>query len=509
MSTKEKKGGFTSILGFVMASAGSAVGLGNLWGFPYKTSANGGAAFVFVYIACVLLLGAITMICEIFIGRRAQANPISAFKKANKNLGWAGLFAIFVPTIIVCYYLVLGGYTVKYAVNSFSGNAGNLINFAGNDWEVLLFIGLFTVFALIVVMGGIKDGIEKASKIMMPTLFVLLVAVVIFVLCLGDGVAEGVQYYLVPDFSKITFSSILAAMGQAFYSLSLGMGAMIVYGSYTGKEINILKSTGMICLFDTIVALLAGLAIFPAIGHFASEAGFSILDGEAMEQSGLNLGGIMLMFETLPKVFESIGVIGKVFEFVFFGMVVIAAITSVISIMEVASQFVIQKFKVKRKVATGTIALITFLVAIPIGMSLGRSLNGTGGMTVFGMDWLSFLDTLTNTVMMPVCALLSCVTVGWIIGPKQAIREIQEEGVSFGKLEGVVSIMLKFITPLLILIIEVFGVIDLIFPQGVFSANGLGVALVSYCLLGILVIIYFALLKNIETGTNESELLLS
>lgn len=507
MATNEKKGGFTSGIGFVLASAGSAVGLGNLWGFPYKTSANGGAAFVFIYIACVLLLGAITMICEIFIGRRAQANPVTAFKKVSKNLGWVGLVAILVPTVIVCYYSVLGGYTVKYAVNSLVGNSGNLANFASSDWEVILFTALFVIFALIVVMGGIKNGIEKASKIMMPVLFIMLVAVVIFVLCLGDGVAEGLQYYLVPDFSKITFGSALAAMGQAFYSLSLGMGAMIVYGSYTGKEINIVKSTGMICIFDTIVALLAGLAIFPAIGHFASEAGFSILDAEALKESGLELGGIMLMFETLPRVFESIGFIGKVFEFIFFGMIVIAAVTSVISIMEVASQFVIQKFKTDRKIATGIIAFVTFIVSIFVGMSLGRLLSGRGGMTVFGMDYLTFLDTLTNTVLMPVCALLSCITVGWIIGPKQALREIKDDGVNFGKFEGVISIMLKFVTPVLIALIEVFGIIELVFPEGVFSLNGLGVAIVSYAVMGLLVAIYFAFLKNTETGNNETELL--
>lgn len=507
MATNEKKGGFTSGIGFVLASAGSAVGLGNLWGFPYKTSTNGGAAFVFVYIACVLLLGAITMICEVFIGKRAQANPISAFKKANKNMGWVGLVAIVVPTIIVCYYSVLGGYTVKYTVNSLVGNSGNLSNFASTDWEVILFTAIFVIFALIVVMGGIKNGIEKASKIMMPVLFVMLLAVVVFVLCLGEGVSEGLVFYLVPDFSKITFSSVLAAMGQAFYSLSLGMGAMIVYGSYTGKEINLVKSTGMICIFDTIVALLAGLAIFPAIGHFASEAGFSILDAEAMKASGLNLEGIMLMFETLPRVFESIGFVGKIFELIFFGMVTIAAVTSVISIMEVASQFIIQKFRISRKITTAIIALITFSVAIPVGLSLGRLLGGAGGMTVFGMDYLTFLDTITNTVLMPVCAFLSCITVGWIIGTKKSLSEIKSEGVSFGKLEGIVAVMIKFITPVLIGLIEVFGIIDLVFPEGVFSANGLGVAIVSYALVGVLVAIYFALLKNTDTGSNETELL--
>lgn len=495
--TQSKKGGFSSGIGFVLAAAGSAIGLGNLWAFPYKTAENGGAIFVFLYILCVLFLGAITMICEIFIGRRAQANPITAFKKINKNLGWIGLVAIAVPTIIVCYYSILGGYTVKFTANSFWGNADTLQTFAGSGWQVVLFTAIFMLLALVVVMAGVKGGIEKAAKVLMPALFLLLVAVVVFVLCLGEGVAEGLAYYLIPDFSRLSFGTVLAAMGQAFYSLSLGMGAMIVYGSYTGKEINVVKSTGMICIFDTFVALLAGLAIFPAVFHFTTVAG--------VDTSTLDLNGIMLMFETLPKVFESIGYFGNVIEFFFFAMVSIAAVTSVISIMEVASQFVIQKFKISRKIATATIALLTFAVSVPVSLSLGYLLNGVEKMTVFGMDWLTFLDTVTNTILMPVCALLSCVAVGWVIGPKQTLTELKAEGNSFGKLENLVAFMLKYVVPALILLIEIFGVIDLIFPQGVFSPNGLGVVLVSYTLLAVLIAVYFIWVAKTETGTNADE----
>lgn len=223
MENTKKKDGFASGIGFVLAAAGSAIGLGNLWGFPYKTADNGGTAFVFLYIACVIFIGVTIMICEIFLGRRAQANPITAFKKINKNLGWFGLLAVIVPLVITFYYSILGGYTVKFAINSFWGNNGNLANFAGNVWEVILFTAIFIGLALVVVMAGVKGGIEKASKVLMPALFVLLVLVVIFVLCLGEGVLDGIKFYLVPDFSKITCKSILVAMGQAFYSLSLGV----------------------------------------------------------------------------------------------------------------------------------------------------------------------------------------------------------------------------------------------------------------------------------------------
>lgn len=498
MENTQKKGGFASGIGFVLAAAGSAIGLGNLWGFPYKTADNGGAAFVFIYIACVLFIGVTIMLCEVFLGRRSQANPITAFKKINKNIGWFGLLAVIVPLVITFYYSVLGGYTVKFAINSFWGNDGKLSSFAGTPWQVILFSAIFIGFALLVVMAGVKGGIEKASKVLMPALFVLLILVVIFVLCLGEGVADGLKFYLIPDFSKITGASILAAMGQAFYSLSLGMGAMIVYGSYTGKEINIVKSTAMICVFDTLIALLAGMAIFPAVFHFASVEGIAATE--------LKLDGIMLMFNTLPKVFESIGFFGNIIEFFFFSMVVIAAVTSVISIMEASCQFIIQKFKLKRKIATSIIATITFVLSIPIGISLGNLLNGVESMQIFGLDYLSFLDIVTNTVLMPICALFSCLAVGWFIKPKQALLELEEEGNKFGVFKKPLSIMIKFIVPVLILVIELFGIKDLIFPDNVFSANGLGVALVSIAIIGILIAVYFIFLKNSNTGTNLDEI---
>ncbi len=501
MSTnKSKKGGFSSGIGFILAAAGSAVGLGNLWGFPYKTAENGGAAFVFIYIACVLFIGVTAMICEFFIGRRSQANPVTAFKKINKKIGWIGLLAVVVPIIICCYYAVLGGYTVKFTVNSFWGNSGKLESFAGSWWQVLISSAIFVVLAVVVVMAGVKGGIEKASKVLMPALFLLLVAVVVFVLFLGEGVGEGLAYYLVPDFSAITFDSVLAAMGQAFYSLSIGMGAMIVYGSYTGKEINIVKSTGMICIFDTLVALLSGMAIFPAVYHFAAIEG----GGTA----GLKMDGMMLMFQTLPKVFESIGYLGNIIEFLFFAMVIIAAVTSLISIMEVGSQFIIQKFKIKRKIATTIIAVIVFLISIPIGLSLGFSLNGGTQMQIFGMDLLTFFDTVTNTVLMPIAAMFSVIAVGWFIGPKKALQELEAEGNKFGKFKVVMAIMMKYVVPLLIAVIEVFGLYGLIFPEGTFSLNGLGVALTSLALLGVLIAIYFMLLKKKDTGCNADEFLM-
>ncbi|MBR2634592.1 MAG: sodium-dependent transporter [Clostridia bacterium] len=497
---EKKQNGFASGLGFILAAAGSAVGLGNLWGFPYKTHANGGAAFVLVYVACVLFIGIVTMLCEIYIGRRAKANPVTAFKFASSKIGWFGVLAVIIPGFISCYYAVLGGYTVRFTVNSFGTNAGSFVSFAEKEWLVILFTAVFIGTALLVVMGGVKDGIEKSSKVLMPALFIILVGTVIFSLSLGEGVSEGLAFYMKPDFSKLSGSGILAAMGQAFYSLSLGMGAMVAYGSYTGKEVNLLKSTAMICLCDTGVALLAGFAIFPAVYHYTATTGL---------EAG-SFQGVGLMFQTLPLVFEDLGFIGKVIQFFFFFMVSIAAVTSVISLFEVVSQFFIQKFRIRRKKVVMAVAVVAVLISVPIGISLGQVLGGKeNAIVIFGQNLLDLFDIITNTVLMPVCAFFSCITVGWIIGPKKFSREMEQDGQKLGLFSSLFSVMVKFVTPLLILAIEIFGVYDLVFPvvdsARSFSANGLGITLSAYGLLALGTVIYFVFLKNSDTGTNEDE----
>lgn len=485
---EKKKVGFASGIGFVLAAAGSAVGLGNLWGFPYKTSQNGGAAFVLIYIACVLLIGFVTMLCEIHIGKRAQANPVSAYKKAHKNAGFIGLLSVLIPAFIICYYTVLGGWTTKYALNSFSGNAGIIGTFSVNTGEVILYSAIFMALCLVIIMAGVGDGIEKMSKVLMPVLFVILIGVVIYALSLGEGVAEGLSYYLKPDFSVITFKSVLAAMGQAFFSLSLGMGAMITYGSYTGKDINIVKSTGMICLFDSIVALLAGLAIFPAVAHF---------DPNMLGSTR----GVGLMYIVLPQVFDSMGGVGAVVSFFFFAMVVIAALTSNMSLIEVATQFVLQKFHVARKKAALVVGLICFVVSIPIGISLGHvAILEESAPALFGLDWLTFFDEVTNTVLMPICALCACIAVGWIIKPKNAIEEMEADGTTVpGWLKSVFSVFVKFITPALILVVEIGGL------KSEIESGNIAVVIFAYALIAICAAIYFACFRNSETGTNADE----
>ncbi len=512
MTEAKKRNGFASGIGFILAAAGSAVGLGNLWGFPYKTAKYGGAAFVLVYILCVLFIGIIAMIAEIYLGRRSQANTITAFKKVNNKMGWAGMLAIIIPTFIICYYSVLGGWTVRFTANSFQtnealSNANSFGSFISNPYIPITFTIIFLVIAAIIIMGGVKEGIEKASKVLMPALFIIVVLIAVYALCLGDGVAEGLNFYLNPNFTKLGFEGVLAAMGQAFYSLSLGMGIMIAYGSYTGKEIKIGKSAIMICIFDTMVALIAGLAIFTSIGHFNPDA--------FKEGSGVALQSVGLMYETLPQVFASLGWFGKIVSFLFFAMVTIAALTSVISLLEVATQFVIQKFKVKRKVATLVLALACFVVSIPVAWSVGGAFNGA--ITIFGFDMLTFFDEITNTVLMPVGACISCIVIGWLVekgtfkqrlNPMNAYSALKEDGLDLGKVGKVFAIMVKYVTPTLIMLLEVFGIIA---KFGEYSAKNLNFAWVlvgAILLMAVGITVYFIFFKNTYTGTNEDELLL-
>lgn len=509
MENVKKKHGFASGLGFVFAAAGSAVGLGNLWAFPNKAAKYGGAAFVLVYIISVILIGTIVMIADTHIGRRAQANPISAYQKANKKLGWFGMFAIIIPFIITAYYTVLGGYTVKYTLNSFNQNSTVMGSFAGNIPEVIMFTGIFIVLALIVVMGGIKNGIEKASKILMPALFVILLLIVIYALTLGEGVKEGLSFYILKlDFKTLGFEGVLAAMSQAFFSLSLGMGIMVSYGSYTGKDIKIGKSTIYICVFDLLVALLAGFAIFPALYHYQA-----VNPGASLKDSGL-----LLLFQSLPLVFDGLGVVGQIVSCLFFGMVVIAALTSVISLFEVITQFIIQKFKVRRKKAILVVAILCFCCSIPIGISLGYEVCGVNAMKLFGQNLLDFFDQVTNNVLMPICAFGSCLVIGWFIdkkftfNPIKTCKALYEDGLQVGKFGKFFAVMVKYVTPLLILVVEIFGVRDLICPKTacgrVFSTNGLAVVLTAVIIIGISIAIYFMFFKNKNNGTNEDELLL-
>ena len=497
MTDTKKKNGFASGLGFILAAAGSAVGLGNLWAFPYKVSANGGAAFVLVYIASILLIGFIAMVAEILLGKRAESNTVSAFKNINKHIGWIGLVMVAIPFLITCYYSVLGGWTLRFAVNSFNNtevgsNAVSFASFKASAIEPIIFTFIFLAISAIIIKAGIKGGIEKASKVLMPTLFLILVAITIYCLCLGDGVESGLNFYLNPNFAELGFDGILAAMGQAFFSLSIGMGIMICYGSYCGKEINIGKSAVMVSLFDTIIALIAGTAIFSALGAFQPE---SLESAQGMD----------LLYIILPQVFHKMGFVGNIVSFLFFAMVVIAAVTSVISLLEVSAQFAIQKFKLDRTKATLTVCALCFLVSIPVAWSVGEAFGGN--LKIFGFDLLTLLDEMTNTVLMPLGAVGSCIAMGWLLdkkitpNPQKTLRTLSENGLSLGKFQKIYVIMLKFVTPVLILFMDVMGIISHIQRD----INYLWIIGFALLLIGICAVVYFVFLKNSYTGSNQDE----
>ena len=491
--------GFGTRTGFELAAIGSTVGLGNIWGFPYKTSANGGAAYLFVYLLCILLVGAFAMLAEFSVGRRGMSNPVTAYKSFSLSWGAVGLLAVLVPALITCYYYVLGGYTVKYALSSFTGNIGIFNSFAANTGDVLLHTVIFAALALAVVSAGVRGGIETAAKILLPSMALLLIVISCFTLSLGDGVREGLLFYLRPDFKAISRAGVLSAMGQAFFSLSLGCGAMITYGSYAGKKVNLFRSTAMICLLDVLITFLAGLAIFPALFHYAAVTG--------TPASELGMGGIGLIFITLPHVFGEMPVVGQLVSLLFFAMTAIAALTSVVSIVEVVTQFIIQCYRLCRTRAAILVTCVCLACAVPVAVSMGSSLNGGTLLCLFGRNLLEILDGVTNTVLMPICALCACFAVGWRSG--QALPDTGgcPRTLVFGEesplLRRFSSIMLRFVSPLLIVVIESFGIADLVSSPG-----GTGTLLCACTLLVLTAACYFAFYRNRDTGSNRDEAVL-
>ncbi|MBR7159878.1 MAG: sodium-dependent transporter [Clostridia bacterium] len=501
-----KKNGFASKIGFILAGAGSAIGLGNLWSFPYKVYANGGAAFVVVYILSILLIGLVAMVAELYIGRRASANTVTSYSKINKKLGWVGLLVVLIPFLITCYYVVLGGWTIKFAVNSIPvlGGGDNVSifgEFISDPVQTVVFGLIFLGLAVAIIMGGVKAGIEKMSKILMPMLFVIIIFIAIYCLCLGEGVSDGLAFYLMPDFNKLGLDGVIAAMGQAFYSMSLGMGIMVSYGSYTGKEIKLGQSAMMIAIFDTCVALIAGLGIFSAIGALSPE----ILANNTIK------AGPTLMFVILPQVFADMGVFGYVISFLFFAMVAIAAVTSVISLLEVVSQYVIQRFKINRKKASLIIGLIMFAISIPIAWSVGGAFDGV--IKIAGYDLLTLFDEATNTVLMPIGAFISCMAVGWFIdknitpNPMATLSTLKADGLELNPtISMIFSVMVKYVTPALILLVEIAGLIGKFTDADYISMGGyIYPVIVGGLMVVASIVIFYAYLKNKTLGTNADE----
>ncbi len=444
--TNEKRGNFTGKLGFVLAAAGSAVGLGNIWRFPYLAAKYGGGIFLLVYLLLVLTFGFTLMLGEITLGRKTGLSAIGAFKALNKKYTFVGYLAALVPMIILPYYSVIGGWVMKYLATFLSANTtlaaddaffGGFITSAG---EPVFWFILYASITALVVLFGVEKGIEKVSKIMMPVLVLLSIFIAIYSAC-QPGALEGVIYYLKPDFSKFSATTVLAAMGQLFYSMSLAMGIMITYGSYMKKDVNLESSVKQIEIFDTGIAFLAGLMIIPAVFAFS---------GGTPEALGK---GPSLMFVTLPKVFENMFG-GTIIGVLFFLLVLFAALTSSISLMETIVSIFCDKLHLNRKLSCG----VVFAGTIIIGLLSCFGYSIWSEVKIIGMQFLDFFDFISNSVLMPIVAFLTCIFIGYIIKPKAIAEEVEVSG-KF-KREKLFNVIIKYIAPIFIVLILASSVLD-------------------------------------------------
>ena len=443
----EKRSNFTGKIGFILAAAGSAVGLGNIWRFPYLAAQYGGGIFLLVYLILAITFGFTLMCAEIALGRKTGQSAISAFGALNKKFKFVGLLASIIPIIILPYYSVIGGWVAKYLVVFVTGGGhasatdGYFTGFIGGVYEPIAYFLFFLAVTAIVVLFGVEKGIEKVSKVMMPILIVLTLGISIYSICM-PGAIEGLIYYIKPDFSKFSVTTVLAAMGQLFYSMSLAMGIMITYGSYMKKDLSIEKSVRQIELFDTGIAFLAGLMVIPAVFSFSG-------GGETLS------AGPSLMFITLPKVFDSIGPIGGgIVGAAFFILVLFAALTSSISLMETVVSIFRDKFGWGRKFT----CIFVFILCVVLGLPSSLGFGKLDFITFKGMSILDMFDFVSNSVLMPIVAFLTCVFIGFVLKPKAIIEEIELTG-EF-KSRKMFSVMIKYVAPIFIVLILVSSVLS-------------------------------------------------
>lgn len=444
---KEKRSMFSGKLGFVLAAAGSAVGLGNIWRFPYLAARYGGGIFLLVYLILVVSLGFSLMIAEVAIGRKTKLSAIGAFRKLSEKWKFLGYLASVVPIIIFPYYCVIGGWVVKYLLVYATGGgmeaAGDTYfnDYIAQPAEPILWLAVYIGLTAVIVFFGVQKGIEKASRIMMPALVVLTLGVAAYSVT-RPGALEGVAYYLIPDFSRFSVNTVLGAMGQMFYSMSLAMGIMVTYGSYMKREDDLEKSVSQIEIFDTGIAFLAGLMVIPAV--FAFSGG---------DEAALNQGA-GLMFVTLPKVFADAGTLGLVFGGLFFLLVLFAALTSSVSLMETVVSIFQDTFHWSRKFTCTLVMLGCLVLALPSSLGYGI----LDWIAPLGFSLLDFFDFISNSVLMPIVALFTCLFVGWVVKPKLVIDEVKLSS-SFSR-EKLFVVVVRYIAPVCILLILISSVLD-------------------------------------------------
>lgn len=444
---KQKKDNFSSRIGFVLAAAGSAVGLGNLWRFPYLAAKYGGGSFLLIYLILAVTFGFALLTTEIAIGRKTGKSALYAFGELNKKWKFVGVLASAVPIIIMPYYCVIGGWVIKYAWAYITGKGTALAgdsyfgNFIAQPVEPLAWLLIFIIATMVVILLGVNKGVENMSKILMPLLVVLSVVIAIFVVT-RPGASEGLIYYFKPDLSKMSGNAFLAALGQLFYSMSLAMGIMITYGSYLKKEDDIESSVRNIEIFDTGIAFLAGLMVVPSV--------FVFNDGstEALK------AGPTLMFITLPKVFDSMTG-GHIIGAAFFILVFFAAVTSSISLMETVVAIFVEKTGKSRKFITICVTIYTILMAVPSSLGFGI----WDHITFNGLSILDFFDFISNSVLMPIVAFLTCIFIGFVVKPKTVVDEVKSSTEKF-KSEKLYVILVKYVSPILILLILISSILN-------------------------------------------------
>lgn len=466
MESKEKRSTFSGSVGFVLAAAGSAVGLGNIWRFPYLAAKDGGGIFLLCYLLLALTFGFALLTTEIAIGRKTGKSPLTAYGAMHEKFHWVGALACLVPTLILPYYCVIGGWVLKYLAAFLTGAGvsaaadGYFTGFITGVGSPILWFLLFLAATVFVVYKGVDKGIEKLSRILMPILLLMIIAIACFSLTLqhtdAAGVTrtglQGMRIYMIPDVSGMTLGRFLVvlmdALGQLFYSVSVAMGIMITYGSYVRKETNLVRAVNQIEIFDTLVAFLAGLMIVPAVYTFMGTEGMS--------------AGPSLMFISLPKVFEAMGRVGAAVGMVFFLMVAFAALTSSVSIMEAVVSCAQDRLHASRSRATLGVGVLALLIGLIVCLGYNvlyfelRLPNDSVGQI------LDVLDYISNYVLMPVVSAATCLMVGWALGPRSTIEEITRNGERFGR-EKLYVAMVKVIAPvlLLFLLLQSLGIVRL------------------------------------------------
>ena len=468
---EQSRSSFKGSLGFVLAAAGSAVGLGNIWRFPYLAAKDGGGLFLAIYLMLALTFGFAMLTSETAIGRKTKQSPLTAYGKVHKKWGWLGFLASIVPFIIMPYYCVIGGWVLKYFIAFVSGQGKAAASdeyfgtFITDKTQPNVMLIVFILVCAVIIFMGVDKGIERFSKIIMPLLLILVIGIAIYSLTLTkaeDGTVrtglQGLKILFVPDMHDVSLKqfaiTVVDAMGQLFYSLSVAMGIMIAYGSYVRDEDNLVKSINQIEIFDTAVAFLAGIMIIPAVYVFIGK-------------EGLSASGPSLMFVSLPKVFMEMGAIGNVIGALFFAMVLFAAITSAISILEAIVSSIIDKFKASRHIAT----IIETILALLIGIAVCRGFDGSSKFYIEAHlpnmaegtngQLLDVMDYISNNILMPIVAICTCILIGWVVKTKYVEDEVTKNGEKANR-RTLYRVMIKFVSPVLLflLLLMSLGVIS-------------------------------------------------